>query len=125
MSEQSGAFCVVEDNDSIRRLIVLLIEKGSYPVVSFADGESAIEWLVENKPEVILCDIMLPGMSGVDVLQCVRDMPHGKDIKVMALTAFARSGDREKYLELGFNGYMSKPINPQSFLSEVCAMLGL
>lgn len=124
MSEQLKTFCVVEDSDAIRRLIVLLIEKGKHTVVSFADGESAVEWLAENKPDILLSDIMLPGMSGVDVLHCVRDMPHGNDIQAIALTAFARQGDREKYLELGFNGYMAKPINPQTFLNEVCTMLG-
>lgn len=124
MSERHRTFCVVEDNDAIRRLIVLLIEKGNHTAVAFADGEAAVEWVAENKPDVLLCDIMLPGMSGVDVLQCIREMPHGNNVKAVALTAFARQGDREKYLELGFNGYMAKPVNPQTFLSDVCTMLG-
>lgn len=125
MSTRPKTFCVIEDNEVIRRLFVLLIEKEENTVVQFADGESAVEWIVEHQPDIILCDIMLPGINGTDILHLVRSLPRGGDIKIIALTAFARHGDREKYLSQGFDGYISKPVDPQTFLNEVYAIAQL
>jgi len=90
--------------------------------VSFGDGEAAVEWLEDNSPDIVLCDIMLPGVGGEEILQFIRSLPQGSAIKVIALTAFARQGDRQKYLDMGFDGYISKPVEPQTFLHEVYAI---
>ena len=119
MSDTTKTFCVIEDNDVIRRLFILLIEKDNNKVVAFADGEAAVEWLEDNRPDIVLCDIMLPGVGGVEILKFIRSLPHGDSMKVIALTAFARQGDRQKYLDMGFDGYISKPVEPQTFMGEV------
>ena len=119
MSDTTKTFCVIEDNDVIRRLFILLIEKDNNKVVAFADGEAAVEWLEDNRPDIVLCDIMLPGVGGVEILKFIRSLPHGDSMKVIALTAFARQGDRQKYLDMGFDGSISKPVEPQTFMGEV------
>ncbi len=123
MSDKTRTFCVIEDNDVIRRLFILLIEKDHHKVVSFDDGEAAVAWLEDNQPDIVLCDIMLPGMGGDEILRFVRSLPYGNTVKVIALTAFARHGDKQKYLDMGFDGYISKPVEPQTFLGEVYAIV--
>lgn len=122
MSDQGKTFCVIEDNDVIRRLFVLLIERDNHKVISFNDGEKAVEWLENNQPDIVLCDIMLPGIGGEEILTFIRSLPYGKTVKVIALTAHARHGDRQRYLELGFDGYIPKPVEPQTFLLDVYAI---
>lgn len=120
MSEGSSkTFCVIEDNEPIRKLFTLLLRKAGHTVHDFALGETAMEWLAENETPIVLCDIMLPDTSGEDVLEFIRNLPSGNSVKVIALTAFARQGDREKFLEMGFDGYIAKPINPQSFVEDI------
>jgi CheY-like chemotaxis protein len=111
--------CIIEDNDSIRKLLVILLKKEGAQVADFAEGQPAAEWIVENNPPLVITDIMLPDISGDDILDVIRSMPNGKSVVVIALTAFARQGDREKFLEQGFDGYISKPVHTQSFASEV------
>lgn len=120
----SKTICIIEDNDSIRKLFVLLLRKRQLDVVEFASGEEALEWVVEHRPVLILTDIALPGISGTEVLQLVRSAEGDlAATKVVALTAFARQGDKEHYLELGFDGYLSKPIDPETFADHIADLL--
>ncbi len=114
--------CVVEDNETINRLFNLLLTRAGFTVTVFPQGQPALEFILKEKPDVVLCDIMLPDMNGVEIMKIVRQKD-GDTIKMIALTAFARHGDREKYLQHGFDGYIAKPINPETFVDEVKAYL--
>lgn len=114
-----NTICIVEDNTPIRKLFATLLSKNGFQVVDFGDGATALAWLKDNTPNSMLCDILLPDMNGSDILAFVRQKPNGDKIPVIAATGFAKINDREKYLEMGFDGYISKPINTATFVQEV------
>lgn len=119
MSSELKKICIVEDNKSINKLYSTLLKKSGYTVEEFFDGKSAYDWIKENKPLCVVLDILLPDMSGPDLLSLVRELPHGNDIPVIAVTGFAHGKDKDQFLTLGFNYYISKPINTQTFVSQV------
>ncbi len=106
---------IVEDNPDNRLLALALLE-GTYDCVEYETGIEALEGLPESLPDLILLDISLPGMDGVETLRHVRAHPALGHLPVIALTAHAMSGDREKYLEAGFNDYVTKPIVDETIL---------
>ncbi|MCH7533123.1 MAG: response regulator [Gemmatimonadetes bacterium] len=106
---------VVEDNPDNRMLVQALLED-TYEISEYETGVDAINGLGNDIPDLILLDISLPEMDGTEVLAWIRDQDALKDIPVIALTAHAMSGDREKYLALGFNGYVTKPIIDEDVL---------
>ncbi len=120
-TDAPNTIVVIEDIDTITKLFTILLKKAGFSVVSFATGESAVEWMKTNRPTLVLCDIMLPGMTGVDVLRTVRTFPHGKDLPMIAVTALAMDGDRENLLASGFTDYIPKPINSATFVSQITA----
>jgi CheY-like chemotaxis protein len=113
---------IIEDDKITRKLFVLLLQKAGFLVQDFEHGEGALAWIQATQPNIVLCNIMLPGMSGIEILKSIRDA-NMINTMVIALTAFARRGEREKYIELGFDGYISKPINPQSFPDDFRALV--
>jgi len=114
---------IIEDIDSITKLFAILLKKASLESLSFDNGEDACTWLIGNKPKLILCDIMLPGMSGESVLEHLRSLDHGKDTIIIAVTALAMEGDKERLLEKGFNDYIAKPINAATFITQIMKYL--
>ncbi len=114
-----GLICIVEDNKSIAKLFATVLKKGGYETIEFNDGKSALDWLGNNNPTCVLADILLPDMNGIDLLNSLRSLPDGGSLPVIAITGFAQPGDREKLVSAGFDGYLSKPINIQSFVSEI------
>lgn len=114
---------IIEDIGSITKLLTIILRKAGYDVVTFETGETACEWFRSNHPALVLCDIMLPGMHGEEVLSFIRALPHGKDLQVLAVTALANPGDRERLLRHGFTEHIAKPINPGTFISEIQAHL--
>jgi two-component system, cell cycle response regulator DivK len=111
---------VVEDNPD-NRLLVQAIVEGIYEVVEYEDGPSALVGLSHDRPDLVLLDISLPGMDGVEVLREIRDTDALRTLPVVALTAHAMAGDREKYLKAGFDAYVSKPIVDEEILLRVIA----
>ena len=109
---------VVEDNPDNRLLVQVMLEP-YYKVVEFDTGKSALEGLPELKPDLVLLDISLPEMDGTEVLRRIREHPDLQSLPVIARTAHAMAGDREKYLEAGFNDYVSKPIIDEQVLLDV------
>ncbi len=118
MSEKKP-ICVIEDNKPIRKLFCTLLKKNGFETVDFGDGKSAIDWLKDNNPYGVIVDILLPDLNGGEVLEFIRSKDGGDNIPVIAATGFAQSKDREKFIQQGFDGYISKPINTGSFVSEV------
>jgi two-component system cell cycle response regulator DivK len=102
---------VAEDNPSNRELFRELLESWGYEVVEAVDGEAALKAASEVNPDAVLLDIQMPLLDGYAVLRRLRQDPKLAHLRVMALTAFAMRGDREKALAFGFNAYHSKPIN--------------
>ena len=106
---------VVEDNPDNRMLVQALLED-TYEISEYETGVEAINGLGDDIPDLILLDISLPEMDGTEVLAWIRDQDSLKEIPVIALTAHAMSGDREKFLASGFNGYVTKPIVDEDVL---------
>jgi len=100
---------VVDDNAD-NRLIIRTILEDQYDIVEYSSGIEAIEGFRKSKPDVVILDISLPEMDGTEILRRIRDDTDLYDLPVIALTAHAMVGDREKYLSAGFNDYVAKPI---------------
>lgn len=111
----SPKIAVVEDNPDNRMLVQALLED-RYDLSEYETGVEAVEGLPSDVPDVILLDISLPEMDGTEVLAWLRDRDDLRDVPVIALTAHAMAGDREKYLSLGFNDYVTKPIVDEDLL---------
>jgi two-component system cell cycle response regulator DivK len=113
------AVLVVEDNRANMKLATLLLSHAGYEVLQ---AESAAEGLVlarERQPALILMDIQLPGMDGLEATRIIKADPATRDIKVVALTAFAMAGDEARIRAAGCDGYLAKPIDYRQFLVEV------
>ena len=106
---------VVEDNPDNRLLVQVILEP-FYDVVEYETGFAALEGLAAEKPDLVLLDISLPEMDGAEVLRRIRADAQLKALPVIALTAHAMSGDRERYLSAGFNDYVTKPIVDEEIL---------
>ena len=100
---------VVEDNPD-NRLLVSAILDDQYELSEYETGPDAIAGLPLDPPDLVLLDISLPGMDGTEVLAWIRKHPELNELPVIALTAHAMAGDREKFLAAGFNDYVTKPI---------------
>ncbi len=115
--------CLVEDDKITRKLFVMLLERAGFSVQDFEEGVSALDWIRANTPDAVLSNIVLSGaIGGVEILREVREVLK-RQTPVLALTAFARRGDREKYLEMGFTGCVAKPIDPQHFAEDFKILL--
>lgn len=110
---------MIEDNELNRYLATFLLEKHGYTVRVAHDGMRGIEMAGEEIPDIILLDIQLPNMDGYEVAQALRQLPQLQQVPIVAVTSYAMVGDREKALASGCNGYIEKPINPETFVSEI------
>jgi len=108
---------VVEDNPD-NRLLLQAILGDLYDIVEFESGPEALAGLDKQKPDLLLLDISLPGLDGVAVLARIRANERETRLPVIALTAHAMAGDRARYLEAGFDDYVSKPIIDENILLE-------
>lgn len=106
---------VVEDNADNRLLLQAILD-GLYEVVEYENGVDALAGLAAKLPDLVLLDISLPGMDGNEILARIRADDQLRRLPVIALTAHAMAGDREKYLAAGFNDYITKPIVDESLL---------
>jgi two-component system, cell cycle response regulator DivK len=102
---------IVEDNEDSRELVVKVLRNKGYEMVEAADGEEAIEKAVAEKPDLILLDISLPKLDGYEVAKRLKSLEEFQEIPIVAFTAHAMKGDREKAIVAGFEGYISKPVD--------------
>ncbi|MCX4246465.1 response regulator [Paraliomyxa miuraensis] len=115
---------LVEDNDDNRALISALLDD-AYELYEYADGPSALEGMMTQRPDLVLLDISLPGMDGTEVLTRLRAHDDLRALPVVVLTAHAMRGDRERFLALGFDAYVSKPIiDEDELLQTIERLLG-
>ena len=112
---------VVEDNDMNMQLVEFLLEEGGYAIVKATSGEEAlaITRSETQRPDLILMDIHLPGMDGLSVVREMKGDARTKSVPILALTAHAMRGDKDRFLEAGCDGYISKPIDVKTFLSSI------
>lgn len=113
---------VVEDNPD-NRLLVQVILESLYEVVEYENGFAALDGLAKDKPDLVLLDVSLPEMDGTEVLRRMRADESLRNLPVIALTAHAMTGDREKYLAAGFDDYVSKPILDETLLLDAIKKL--
>ncbi len=114
---------VVEDNTSNRYLIQFLLAQEGYTVIEANNGEEGVELALQEKPDLVLMDIQLPGIDGLEATRRIRQGEAGHDMPIIAVTSYAMTGDREKVLAAGCTGYIEKPIDPDTILDEITAYL--
>ncbi len=114
-----GKILVIEDNEQNLYLVRFILERSGYEVFDARDGQSGIEMAALHKPDLILLDIQLPVMDGYAVARNLRQNPDLADTPIVAVTSYAMPGDREKAMEAGCNGYIEKPIDPDSFVGKM------
>jgi len=112
---------VVEDNDMNMQLVEYLLEEGGYEIVKATSGEEALALTRSEtqRPDLILMDIHLPGMDGLSVVREMKSDQRTNRIPILALTAHAMRGDKDRFLEAGCDGYISKPIDVKTFLTSI------
>jgi len=115
---------VVEDNPLNMELVTCLLESNGIEVIQAVDGLEALDKIRSSIFDLILMDIQLPGMGGLEVLKHIREDPASQQIKVVALTAQALVGDKQRFIDAGCIGYISKPIDVFQFMDELNTFLG-
>ena len=114
---------LVEDNDLNRDMLSRRLQRRGYEILSAADGEQGIALAASEKPDLVLMDISLPGLNGWDATRRLRQNPVTACIPIIALTAHAMSGDREKTIEAGCDEYETKPVELNTLLAKMEALL--
>jgi two-component system, cell cycle response regulator DivK len=114
---------IVEDNQDNRELAIKVLKNKGYEIIEAVDGEEAIEKAISEKPDLVLLDISLPKLDGYEVAKRLKSMDEFQEIPIVAFTAHAMKGDREKVISGGFEGYISKPINVREFPDQIKAYL--
>jgi CheY-like chemotaxis protein len=110
---------LVEDNETNMYLFSRILRKGGYEVIPATHGEEGVRMAAKEKPDLILMDIQLPDMDGLEATKRIRDSEAGGEVPIVALTSYAMAGDRKKALAAGCTGSIEKPINPDTFLAEI------
>jgi two-component system cell cycle response regulator DivK len=114
---------IVEDNEKNMKLARDVLQSKGYVTLEAVTGEDGVRIAVENKPDLVLMDIQLPGINGIEALRRVRADPECARIPIVAFTASVMSTDRSQITEAGFDGFIGKPINLKEFLETVKLML--
>ncbi len=114
---------LVEDNPVNRRLAEFLLRSQGYQVRAATNAQEAFDTIKAERPDLILMDVQLPGMDGLEATRKLKAEPTTRDIPVVAVTSYAMKGDREKALAAGCSGYITKPIDKDTFVQEVATVL--
>jgi two-component system cell cycle response regulator DivK len=113
----------VEDNELNRKIVRDLLRRTHYQLVEAHDGEAGVAMALEKRPDLILMDIQLPAISGLDAMRKLRAVPATKTTPIIALTSFALSGDDQQAIEAGATAYLAKPYSPFELLSLIRKLL--
>jgi two-component system cell cycle response regulator DivK len=109
----------VEDNEFNRKIVRHLLGRTSYRLREAADGEAALEMVREERPDLVLMDVQLPKMSGLDVTRALRGDPATAAIPIIVVTSFALSGDDQRAMAAGASAYLAKPYSPRELLGLI------
>jgi CheY-like chemotaxis protein len=115
---------IAEDNAVNRELLRELLEMREHEVFEACDGLQALTMIGQVRPDFVILDLGMPNLDGFGVISKIRSDPTTAKLPVLAATAYAMRGDRERVLEAGFDGYVSKPINPVTLKEEVDRLMG-
>lgn len=110
---------VVEDNETNLYLIRFILQKNGCEVIEAVEGAVGVELAVKEKPDLVIMDLQLPDIDGLEATKRIRASEADSEIPIIALTSYAMVGDREKALAAGCTGYIEKPINPETFMAEI------
>ncbi|WP_281018544.1 MULTISPECIES: response regulator [unclassified Minwuia] len=116
---------VVEDNMLVQEVYASALQQLDCDVVTADDGQEALELAAEETPDLIIMDVMLPGVSGLDLVRQMKADPALKDVPIIVVTTMATAGDESKVLETGADAYLAKPIQVDQFIEAVRTTLGL
>lgn len=114
---------IIEDNEQNMYMLSYLLESDNYEVIQAFSGKEGIEAAKTVVPNIILLDIQLPEMDGYTVALKIREIEELKKTPIIAVTSYAMPGDKEKAIESGATGYIEKPINPDTFISQMKSFL--
>jgi len=120
---QRSRILVVEDNDLNMKLIRAVLTYGGYEILEARDGEAALRVASGERPDLVLMDVQLPRMSGLEVTRRLRAETSTSSVPVIAMTAYALRGDKEKIIEAGCDGYVSKPIDTRALPGVIAEYL--
>lgn len=115
---------VIEDNPTNMYLCTFILSKYKHIVIQATNGPEGIEKAKKELPDLIVLDIQLPDMDGFTVAKILKEEVSTKNIPIVAVTSYAMVGDRERILAAGCDGYIEKPIHPQTFIKEIESFLG-
>lgn len=114
---------IVDDDEKNCKLMRVILQNYGYETIEAGDGEQAVRLAKERIPDLILMDIQMPVMDGIEAFRILRADPTTKDIKIIAITSYAMKSDKERLLVEGFNGYISKPIDVKEFINTIKSVL--
>jgi len=114
---------VAEDDPNSMYLATVLLRTKDYLVLEATTGKQTVAVAFAEKPDLILMDIGLPDINGLEAIRILKQDPETKDIPIVAVTAYAMTGDCERFLDAGCDGYVSKPLDVKNFLAEVASFL--
>lgn len=121
MSTQTAL--IIEDNENNMELITFILEAHGYKTLRAMTGKDGIRLALSDNPDFVLLDIQLPDMDGEEVLRAIRAAEAQCELPVIAVTSYAMSGDRERLIAAGCNGYIEKPIDPLLVINQVHGIL--
>lgn len=114
---------IIEDNQANLNLMVYICKRFGYLTITASDGEEGIAVTRQEMPDLIICDIQLPKLNGYEIVKILKNDPQLQHIPIVAVTAYAMVGDRDKIRAAGFDAYMAKPINPAQFIPQLETLL--
>lgn len=114
---------IVEDNPYNMRLMEMVLRARNYLLLKAVDGEEALDVATREQPDLIIMDIQLPKLSGLEVAIKLREMPEFRHTPILAITAYAMKGDEERFIEAGCNAYLPKPIDTRGLPAVIDKML--
>jgi len=120
---RGARIAVIEDNPANLELMRYILAAFGHKVSTAADGQAGYELILRERPELVVCDLQLPLVDGFEVARRLKSNPALSVIPLVAVTALAMVGDRERVLAAGFDGYISKPLEPQTFIAQIDAFL--
>ncbi len=123
MTASAKTVLIVEDNELNMRLFNDILQAAGYQTIQTADGQEAIELAEERRPDLILMDMKLPGISGLDATRMIKARDHLRHIPIVAITASAFKGDERIFLAGGCDGFIAKPISIPHFLATIAKFL--
>ncbi len=110
---------IVEDNETNLYLVRFILEQKGYDVIEARDGITGVELAIREKPDLVIMDIQLPDIHGLEATKRIRASGVEEHLPIVALTSYAMPGDREQALAAGCTGYIEKPLNPDTFMAEI------